>query len=304
MGWSDFKCLMWLTWNTTPKLSTLKLVPPVDTLWKGLRFKTLCFSFFNLFFIFLFLYSPVSLLLVSFILSSHSIWCFLSFPVAAAVSASGPSMGAVLAAQQSLGTCTQTWYTLYSINSELCKHFPTRTRNSHTWSRADRSHTNLHPDSLSSTSQCECMTDLHCLKHCQLLIPALIPVAVCEAPRRSPTAQEAQREDDKLSIRPGSGEFSSCLHRLWDPSLSRPHVWSREALIWLHLCPGHTWAETPFTPSPPCFSYAALPKIVTLQERGETFSWRRPLCLDVIVVKGTMNWFIRRHRKLHFKWMQ
>lgn len=115
--------------------------------------KTLCFSSSTYSLFFFFLYSPVSLLLVSFILSSHSIWCFLSFPVAAAVSASGPSMGAVLAAQQSLRTCTQTWYTLYSINSELCKHFPTRTRNSHTWSCADRSHTNLHPDGLSSTSQ-------------------------------------------------------------------------------------------------------------------------------------------------------
>lgn len=67
------------------------------------------------------------------------------------------------------------------------------------------------------------------------------------APLTPPTAQEAQREDDKLSIRRGSGEFSSCLHRLWDPSLSRPHVWSREALIWLHLCRGRTWAEMPLS---------------------------------------------------------
>lgn len=193
--------------------------------------------------------------------------------MAAAVSASGPSMGAALAAQQSPGTCTQTWYTLYSINSELCKHFPTRTRNSHTWSRADRSHTDLHPDGPSSTSQRERRTDLRRLKRCQLLIPGLIPVAAHEhcPSNPTPTAQEAQREDDKLSIRRGSGEFSSCLHRLWDPSLSRPHVWRREALIWLHLRRGRTWAEMPLSSLSSSFPLRS-PKTVTLRERGETWT--------------------------------
>lgn len=133
---------------------------------------------------------------------------------------------------------TQPRYTLYSINSAH-----TQEKLAHTQSPCW--HTGLHPDSPSSTSQCECMTDLHHLKHFQLFPPGL-----CDAPRWSPTAQEAQREDDKLSIRAGSGEFSSCLHTLCETSLSRPHVGSREALIWLRLCHGRTWAELLFSSHP------------------------------------------------------
>lgn len=100
----------WLTWNTTPKISTPKLLPPVDAPWKGLWLKKikLCFSFFNLLLYFLFFNTLLylcSLPLSSFLLIRFDAF-FLSLPVAAAVSASGPSMGAALAAQQSPGTCT------------------------------------------------------------------------------------------------------------------------------------------------------------------------------------------------------
>jgi len=141
----------------------------------------------------------------------------------------------------------------------------------HTQSPADRSHTSLHPDSRSSTER---TTDL--LKHYQLFPPGLITRVAL--PLRSPTAQEAQREEDKLSIRPSSGEFSSCLRTLCETRLSRPHVGSRGALIWLRLCRAFFF----FSFLPPLLSvprYAVLlllPKAVTLQERGEALAWMRP----------------------------
>lgn len=133
--------------------------------------------------------------------------------------------GTVLAAQQSLRTRTRglaaRCIQLRLLSESTPPHAQesqTRARtHTHTRSSADRSHTSLHPDGLSSTSQRKRMTDLHRLKRCQLFIPGLIPVGLRDTPRRpppTPTAQEAQREDDKLSIRPGSGEFSSCLHIL------------------------------------------------------------------------------------------
>lgn len=147
------------------------------------------------------------------------------------------------------------------------------------------------------------MTDLHRLKRCQLFIPGFIPVGLRDTPRQSPTAQEAQREDDKLSIRPGSGEFSSCLHMLGENWVSRPHVRSRGALIWLRLCHGHPWAELLFS-SRPCFCYPVLPTTVILQGKTGNVFLDEAVRLDLIVVKGTMNWFIGRHTKLHFKWIQ
>lgn len=52
-----------------------------------------------------------------------------------------------------------------------------------------------------------------------------------------------------------------------------------------------------------CYDVLLL-KTVALQERGENVFLDEAARLDVIVVKGMMNWFIRQHRKLHFKWMK
>lgn len=131
----------------------------------------------------------------------------------------------------SVGSTTKpkTWYTLRSINSVLSKRFPTRTRNSHARSSPDRSHTDLPSRrDWAYTSQRVGTTDLPRLKtltttysrfSSQLLSATLL------------VAQEAQREDDKLSIRPGSGEFSSCLHT--EPTLPSTCAEQRSS----HLAP-------------------------------------------------------------------
>ncbi len=259
---------------------------------KGLLPRNALFFSFKIFFCFPCLHSSVSLLLVSFILSSHSVLSFLSFCGTAAVSASGLLWGQCWQNNKASGRHMQPWYTLYSINSAHSKPFYTHKELTHT-------HNPLLTD-LTQTSTQTAWAPLHSVSVWQILNISNYFVQVSSQIGflwRSPTAQEAQREDDKLSIRAGSGEFSSCLHTLCETRLSRPHVGSRGALIWLRLCHGCTWAELLFS-SPPCSCYAVLlPKIVTLQERRGNLFLDEAARLDAIVVKGMMVWFL----KLHFK---
>lgn len=162
-------------------------------------------------------------------------------------------MGAVLAAQQSLRKHTRRLDTCCIQLTVRSQSVSPHAQKSHTH---DPALTDLHPEGLSCTSQCECMTDLHRLKHCQLFIPGLTPVAPRDAPRRSPTAQEAQRKDDKLSIRPSSGEFSSCLHILCETPLSRSTCAEQSSS---HLAQPLSWTYISCSfPSPPCLSYMLL----------------------------------------------
>lgn len=140
-------------------------------------------------------------------------------PFFPSVSASGLLWGQRWQHNKASGrTHTQPWYTLYSINS---KHFHTRTAYTHTQSPADRSNTTLRPETdPSSTSQCERMTDPHRLKNTPNYFLQVSSSLRC-FPADPPTAQEAQREDDKLSIRPGlRGIFQLSSHTLWDPTRS------------------------------------------------------------------------------------
>lgn len=218
-----------------------------------------------------------------------------------------PSMGAVLAEQQSLRTHTRS---LDTHCIQLTLH--TQSISTH----AQETHTHTIPCWQISHHAPPRQSELHfiVLNVWQICTILNIPNYFLQVSSHSdfsaslladpPTAQEAQREDDKLSIRPGSGEFSSCLHTVCETRLSRPHVGSRGALIWLRLCHRCTWTKLLFSSSL-CSRYAVLlPKIVTLQEKGGNVCLDEAACLDVIVVKGMMNWFIRWHRKLLFKWMK
>lgn len=279
-GWSDFRSLMWLTWNTIPTIPHSQTNATCWCAMKGLSPLNALFPPHQIL-----LFSLFTLCCISFIPSSQSALSLLCCCCCVCVR---PSMGAALAPQQSVRTHTR------SLDAR-CVQLTPRSKHFH-------AHTHTHYPLLTDLTPASTQTARAPLRRVSVW-------QICAVSSRSPRraalreAQEAQREDDKLSIRPGSGEFSSCLHTLCETS--RPHVGSRGALIWLRPCHGCTWAELLFF----CIS-SLFPLCCCSSEncnsagkRGNVFL-EEAARLDVIAVKGMMNWFIGRHRKLHFKWMK
>lgn len=112
------------------------------------------------------------------------------------------SMGAASAEQQRLRR--QPWYTLYSINSAHSEHFHTHTYKILCWQISTPPQP-VHPDSLSSTSHPERMT---------VFPSGLVQESLCIAPPLR------KHKEKTISFQLGSGEFSSCLHTLFEISLS------------------------------------------------------------------------------------
>lgn len=234
-------------------------MPPVDVPWKSFRFQAIfVFPPSNHAFIFLVhaLLYLCSASLLSFLLVQSG--PFLSLCAAAAVSASGLPWGhGVGSTTKPQDAHTRPRRTLYSIKSTLWKHSP------HTHKKVTRARAHTHDPLLTDLTLASTQTaraPLHSVSVWQIrsvlnaanyLFQVSFQSVCATLPANPPTAQEAQREDDKLSIRPGSGEFSSCLHVLCETWVSRPHVRSRGALIWLRLCHGHPWAGLLFSSPPP-----------------------------------------------------
>lgn len=219
-----------------------------------------------------------------------------------------PSMGAVLAEQQSPRMHTRS---LDTHCIQLTLH--TQSISTHAHTQNSHAHNPLLTD-LTPTSTQTVWALLHSVSVWQICTVLNTPNYFLQVSSQSlslrrsslipPTAQEAQREDDKLSIRLGSGEFSSCLHTLCETRLSRPHVGSRGAA---HLASSLSWTYMSWAAF---FISSLFPLCCSSSENCNSPGKRENVFLDeaarldVIVVKGMMNWFIRRHRRLHFKWMK
>lgn len=184
-------------------------MPPVDIPWKGFCFETLCFSPSKYSFVFL-VYTRLYLYfssLLSFLLIQFSPFF--------------PSVGLLLCLRQafyggSAGRTTKPQDDTHSLDTH-CIQLTLRTQSLfYTHKELTHTHNPLLTD-LTQTSTQTAWAPLHSVSVWQILNISNYFAQVSSQIgflRRSPTAQEAQREDDKLSIRAGSGEFSSCLHTL------------------------------------------------------------------------------------------
>lgn len=249
MGWSDFRCLMWLTWNTTPKISTPKLLPPADAPQTTLAQKEKTFFPLPTYLIFLFFFRFSCILAPCSFHPLGLIPPFFPSPWLLPCLRQGLPWGQRWQHNKAPGRayrldtrCIQLTRSSVSTSphaQETHTHDPLLTDLTPTSSQTGRAP----PRSVSAGQTSAASNAANYLFQVAFQSPVPEPLSPYHA-----ISQEAQREDDKLSIRRSSGEFSSCLHGLWEPSLSRPHVCSREALIWLRLRHGRTRAAMPLSP--------------------------------------------------------
>lgn len=176
-------------------------MPPVGVAWKACL-SALFFINFHCYSVFILLY----LFFLSFLLIQPLFFPCMVSPVC--VSTSGLLWGQLWQNNKDSGGSLDTHCIQFMHTQSPSTHTPPHT---HTLKKscADRSH----PPQASPPRQSELhftpweYDGIPCRSHPGVVL-------------HRPVAQEAQRKDDKLSIRPGSGEFSSCLHTLFEAQIS------------------------------------------------------------------------------------
>lgn len=283
-------------------------MPPVDTPWQGFHFYKLCFSFFNFsLFYFPCLYSPVSILfLLSFILSSHSIPSFLSFFLSFCMAVCiRPSVGAGLAEQQSLRTHTRSLDT-YCIQLSL------HTQSIATHAQENNTHTHTIPCWQISHQPLPRQSELHftvcvwqiCTVYSQLFLPGLITEWLSESLFADPPPLRKHKEKMiSFQLDRAQGNFPAVFTH--SVRLSLVHMWGAEELSFGSIfCHGCTWVVPLFSISFLFSQWCSSSENCNSSEKRGNDCLDEATCLDAIVVEAMMNWFIRWHRKLLFKWMK